>query len=88
MFPTYKAATKPQTTSGLSKNSIGPAWISNIKKAPNITAVVADPGTPKANIGTKAPALAALFADSGPATPFISPFPKFSGFLLICLSVE
>ena len=29
-----------------------------------------------------------MFADSGPATPLISPLPKFSGFLLICLSVE
>ena len=37
------------------------------------------PGTPSASIGTKAPEVAALFADSGPATPATAPWPNSSG---------
>ena len=47
--------------------------------APSMIAVVPEPGTPSANIGTIAPAAAALFADSGPATPSIAPLPKRDG---------
>ena len=47
--------------------------------AASITAVVFEPGTPSANIGTIAPAEAALLADSGPATPSIAPLPKRDG---------
>ena len=36
---------------------------------------------PRVSIGTMAPADAALFADSGPATPSIAPFPNSSGCL-------
>ena len=47
--------------------------------AASITAVVFDPGTPSANMGTIAPAEAALLADSGPATPSIAPLPRREG---------
>ena len=49
-------------------------------------AVVPDPGIPSVNNGIIAPPEAALFADSGAATPAIAPFPNFSGFLLIFFS--
>ena len=46
---------------------------------PSRMAVVGDPGMPSVSIGSMEPVLAALFADSGAATPFMSPLPKFSG---------
>ena len=46
-----------------------------------ITAGMGPDGTPRASIGTKAPEVAELFADSGPATPSIAPCPNFSGCL-------
>src|SRR5262245_11867376 len=72
-------STRPQTRSGRFWNSSGPGWIPYITNAPSITAVVPDPGTPSASSGTIAPAVAALFADSGPATPSIAPWPNRSG---------
>src|SRR3989304_6258370 len=36
-------------------------------------------GRPNVKSGIKAPELAALLADSGPATPSITPVPNFSG---------
>ena len=41
-------------------------------------AVVPDPGIPSVSNGTKEPPAAALFADSGAATPTIFPFPNDS----------
>jgi len=38
-----------------------------------ITAGIGPDGTPSASIGTKAPEVAELFADSGPATPSMAP---------------
>ena len=46
---------------------------------PSITAVVAEPGMPRVSIGTKAAEEAALFADSGAATPSMAPRPNSSG---------
>src|SRR4026207_1746996 len=45
--------------------------------------VTAPAGNPSAGIGTKAPVDAALFADSGPATPATAPLPNSSGCLEI-----
>ncbi len=44
-------------------------------------AVVAEPGMPSVSIGTIAAVAAALFADSGPATPSMAPLPNCSGCL-------
>jgi len=49
-------------------------------KPVKITAVVALPGIPSANVGTIAPPVAALFAVSAPAIPSIAPLPNSSGF--------
>src|SRR5690606_41617205 len=55
--------------------------------APIKIAVVPDPGIPNVNSGIIAPPDAALFADSGEATPAMFPLPNDSGFLLIFFSV-
>ena len=49
-------------------------------RAPSMTAVVPEPGTPSVSRGTIAPPLAALFAVSGAATPSMTPVPKRSGY--------
>jgi len=46
-------------------------------KAPSITAVVREPGTPKVSIGINEPQADALFAASGAAIPRKSPSPNF-----------
>ena len=46
-----------------------------------ITAGMGPEGTPNASMGTKAPEVAELLADSGPATPSMAPCPKRSGCL-------
>ena len=55
--------------------------------APIKIAVVPEPGIPNVSKGIIAPPDAALFADSGPATPAICPVPNFSGVLLNFFSV-
>ena len=59
----------------------------SISSAPIMTAVVPEPGTPSASIGMSAPTEAALFADSGAATPSTAPLPKSSGCLDSCFCV-
>ena len=76
MFPINNEAIKPQTTSGFFSNSSGPGVIFIVNNIARRTAVVPDPGTPRANIGTNAPPAAALFPDSGAVTPRSSPSPK------------
>ena len=70
----------PYKNSGCSLNKSGPGLTPWIIKPVKITAVVALPGIPKANVGTIAPPVAALFAASAPAIPSIDPFPNSSGF--------
>src|SRR5882672_8450197 len=70
---TYWEAISPQTKSGFFSNRSGPGRNPHIMSPPSITAVVAEPGMPSVSIGTMAPAEAALFADSGPATPSMAP---------------
>ena len=53
----------------------------HIMKPASMTAVVAEPGIPSASKGAKPLMEAALFADSGEATPAISPWPNRSGCL-------
>ena len=78
-LPTYMLAIKPQAISGCSLIMRGPGWMPNMMNAPISTAVVPELGMPSVRSGTKAPELAALFADSGPATPSIMPVPNLSG---------
>ena len=52
-----------------------------IIRAAKIIAIEAFPGIPKVRSGMKDELDAALFADSGPATPSMAPFPKRSGCL-------
>src|SRR5215213_4699180 len=80
-LPIYMLATTAQTRFALVVNMSGPGRRPNMISAPSITAVVLEPGTPSANIGTIAPAEAALLDDSGPATPSIAPLPKREGSL-------
>ncbi|MNC94656.1 hypothetical protein D3C83_115640 [compost metagenome] len=72
-------ATNPQNSSGCSWISIGPGRMPCTMMAAIITAVTGLVGMPSAIIGTNAPVAAALFADSGPATPSMAPLPKRSG---------
>ena len=80
-------AISPQTKSGFFENSSGPGRSPQIMKAPSITAVDADPGMPRVNSGTMAPAVAELLAASGPATPSIAPLPNRSGSRESCFSM-
>src|SRR5690348_11686944 len=78
-LPLYMLAITAQTGVAWVGNMHGPGRRPNMINAPSITAVVFEPGTPRANIGTIAPADAALLDDSGPATPSMAPLPKRDG---------
>src|SRR5438309_2991997 len=81
MLPTYMLATNPQNNCGSCVMSNGPGEMPCTMIAASITAVMGPVGMPSASMGTNAPVAAALFADSGPATPSIAPLPKRSGCL-------
>ena len=78
-FAMYCEAIRPQTNSGFFSKSIGPGRKPHIIRPPSMIAVVAEPGMPSVSIGTIAAVAAALFADSGAATPSIAPLPNCSG---------
>ena len=78
-FPRYMLVMTPQKRSGCSVIRVGPGCMPCIISAPRRMAITALAGIPNVNKGMKAPAVAALFADSGPATPAIAPFPNCSG---------
>src|SRR2546428_3817087 len=80
-LPTYIDATKPQKTLGCSFTSVGPGGTPWIISAAISTAVIGPVGRPSASIGTQAPGQAALFADSGPATPAPAPLANSFGCL-------
>src|SRR5210317_2041194 len=86
-FAKNKAAINPQTTSGLFLNNKGPGVIFIVINIAKRTAVVPDPGTPRDNIGTRAPPAAELLPASGAATPLSSPFPKVSSLFEILFSI-
>ncbi|MNL70960.1 hypothetical protein D3C87_1960380 [compost metagenome] len=69
-------AISPQTMSGCCWNSSGPGVMLYSDRAPIITAVVPEPGTPRVSIGTSAPQAAPPIAVSGAARPRMSPWPK------------
>ena len=78
-LPTYIEAMKPQKSFGSCWISSGPGVTPWIIIAASRSAAMGTPGTPSASMGTKAPEVAALFADSGPATPATAPRPNSSG---------
>ena len=59
----------PQKTSGCSATRKGPGVIPWIIRAAKIIAIAAFPGIPSVRSGMNEELDAALFADSGPATP-------------------
>src|SRR6185503_5004892 len=78
-LPTYIEAMKPQKSLGSFLISSGPGVTPWTIMAASSRAATGAPGTPRASIGTKAPEVAALLADSGPATPATAPLPNSSG---------
>ena len=78
-LPTYMLAMTPQKISGCCVISMGPGCTPWMMRAPSSSAVTALDGMPSDSMGIIAPATAALFAASGPATPSITPVPNFSG---------
>ena len=72
-LPTYIEAMNPQNSAGCSLIRSGPGATPCTISAASMTAGIGPDGTPSASIGTKAPEVAALFADSGPATPATAP---------------
>jgi hypothetical protein len=78
-FPIYMLAMNPQKISGCSEMRKGPGVIPWIISAARSIAVTTPVGIPKESMGIKALEVAALLADSGPATPSITPVPKSSG---------
>ena len=59
-------------------NSSGPGWMPYCWKPVRMIAAVADVGRPSVSSGISAVVTDALFADSGPATPSIAPWPNSS----------
>ena len=78
-LPTYIEAMKPQKSAGCCWISSGPGDTPCTIIAASITAGIGPDGTPSASIGTIAPEVAALFADSGPATPATAPVAELLG---------
>jgi len=78
-LPTYIEAMNPQKSSGCCLISSGPGDTPCTIIAASITAGIGPEGTPSASMGTKAPDVAELLADSGPATPATAPLPNSSG---------
>jgi hypothetical protein len=72
-LPTYIEAMKPQNSLGLSWMRSGPGVTPWTIIAASSSAATGTPGTPRASMGTNAPDVAALLADSGPATPATAP---------------
>ena len=80
-FPMNLLEMRPQTRSALFWKRSGPGRIPHIMKPASMTAVVGEPGTPRARSGAKPLIEAALFAASGEAIPSMIPVPNFSGCL-------
>ena len=79
-------ATRPQNSSGRSVITCGPGAMPWIISAPIISAMVGFDGMPSVSIGMNEVCAPALLADSGAATPRISPSPKLRGGFAIFFS--
>ena len=78
-MPTYMLAITPQKRPGWSLIIIGPGTMLWIISAPSSMPMTTLAGIPRVSSGMNAPWAAALFADSGAATPAMAPLPNFSG---------
>ena len=65
------------------RDSVIPGSTPNNINPPIKIAVPPDPGIPNNKVGISAPPSLELELDSGPITPLMSPFPKFSLFLTV-----
>src|SRR6476659_315096 len=75
-LPTHIEAIRPQKSCGLLVITCGPGWMPLIVIAPTISAITALGGMPSVSIGMNEVCAPALLADSGPATPRMSPLPN------------
>src|SRR5262245_40903359 len=78
-LPIHIEATTPQNRSGRSVITRGPGAMPWIIRAPIIIAMVGFDGRPSVSIGMNEVCAPALLADSGAATPRISPWPNARG---------
>jgi hypothetical protein len=72
-LPIHMLAIMPQNMPGRSLMICGPGWMPWMVSAPIISAITALPGIPKVSMGMNEVCAPALLADSGAATPLISP---------------
>ncbi len=80
-LPTHIDAIRPQNNPGLLVITCGPGWMLWMVIAPTIIAITAFSGMPSVRSGMNDVCAPALFADSGPATPWIAPLPNCDGSL-------
>src|SRR3989442_5031823 len=85
-LPIHIDAINPQNRLGLFVMTCGPGWMLWIVIAPTIIAITAFSGIPSVSSGMNDVCAPALLADSGPATPWISPLPDCEGCLASLLS--
>ncbi len=85
-LPIHIEAIMPQKRSGFLVMTSGPGWMPWMIMAPTINAMTALDGIPSVSIGMNDVWAAALFADSGAATPSTAPLPNSSGRLEIFFS--
>ena len=78
-LPIHMLAISPQNRPGRSVITRGPGAMPWIISAPIISAMVGLPGIPSVSIGMNEVCAPALLADSGAATPRMSPLPKSRG---------
>ena len=78
-LPTHIEAIIPQKSCGRSVITCGPGAMPWIIIAPIISAITGFDGMPSVSSGMNEVCAPALFADSGAATPWMSPLPKFFG---------
>src|SRR5438128_283923 len=79
-LPTHMETIRPQKRLGFLIMTSGPGWIPWMIIAPAIVAITAFEGMPSVSIGINEVWAAALFADSGEATPSTAPWPNSSGY--------
>ncbi len=80
-LPIHIDTIMPQNRSGFLVMTSGPGWMPWMIMAPTISAITALDGMPRVSMGMNEVCAAALFADSGEATPSTAPLPNCSGCL-------
>jgi hypothetical protein len=78
-LPIHIDAIRPQNRAGSSLMTFGPGVMPCTMNAPTISAITGCAGRPRVSSGMNDVWAAALFADSGPATPSIAPRPNSCG---------